>query len=174
MEQPETGRQMDLLAICESMKANADEVARAIVDRWLEIIEAEPWQRLPEGLDFNHLPRLIRDLAGAALCTEFDRGMCATLVRTSAQHGQHRAEEGLGEELIFREYHLLRRALWRQMKADHGENATVYYATMRVDALVSLASSAALHGMNRDALIEQGVWPQVLDDLLDDWPLPAP
>ncbi len=39
--------------------------------------------------------------------------------------------------------------------------------------VVSLASSAALHGMNREELEEQGAWPDVFDDLLDSWPLPA-
>ena len=164
---------MDLLAICESVKASADEITSSVLDRWRQIGDAEPWHRLPADLDFDHLPKMIRDLAGAALCTEFDRGMCARLVRTAAEHGEHRAEQGLEEELLYREYHLLRRALWDQMKGDYGQNATVFYATMRVDTLTSLANAAALHGLNRPILEEKGVWPDVLSDLLDDWPLPA-
>lgn len=164
---------MDLLTICESMKANAEDVAAAVVDRWAQVGEAEPWNRLPADLDHDHLPKLIRNLAGAGLCTEFDRGMCATLVKTAAEHGEYRDEQGFGEDLIYREYHLLRRALWQQLKETHGESATVYYATMRVDALVSLATSAGLHGLHRDALENQGDWPEILDRMLDEWPLPA-
>ena len=163
---------MDLLALCESMKSNAEETTARILERWQEIGEAEPWHALPRGLDHDHLPILIRSLAGAALCTEFDRELCRNMVHDSAEHGEHRVEEGLDEALLYREYHLLRRALWQQMKKDHGENAQVYYATMRIDALISLANSAALHGMNRHRLEREGRWPQVLDELLDEWPLP--
>lgn len=174
MDQPQTGKPMDLLALCETLKSNATDVAGAIVDRWRTIGQSEPWHALPDRLDFDHLPALIRALAGAALCTEFDRGLCRQLVETSATHGEHRAEQGLEESLLYREYHLLRRALWEQMKSKHGENATVYYATMRLDTLTSLATAAALQGLNRSRLERNDSWPDVLDQLLDEWPLPAP
>ena len=168
----ETGEQMDLLALCETLKASAEEIATAIVDRWDEIARNEPWNALPPGLDNDHLPHLIRSLAGAALCTEFDRELCRKMVYDSATHGRHRGEEGLDDTLLYREYHHLRRALWQQMKEAHGENATVYYATMRIDALVSLANSAALYGLNWAVLHDEGRWPTVLEELLDEWPLP--
>lgn len=167
-----TGNPMDLRGLCESLKANAEEIATAIIDRWDVIAKGEPWQALPQGLDQDHLPHLVRSLADAALCTEFDRDLCRRMVRISAEHGKHRGEEGLGDALLYREYHLLRRALWQRMKDEHGETATVYYATMRIDALVSLANSAALYGLNWAALDEEGRWPHVLDELLDEWPLP--
>lgn len=172
MDHPLPGTPMDLLTICETMKGNAEDVAGAIVDRWRTIGASEPWHALPEDLDFDHLPTLIRDLAGAALCTEFDRALCRQVVETSSAHGTHRGEEGFGEALLYREYHLLRRALWEQMSAVHGQTATVHYATMRLDALISLANAASLHGLNRDDLQKQGRWPDVLDRLIDDWPLP--
>lgn len=162
----------DLQPLCESLKANSEEVAAAIVDRWAVIAEGEPWQSLPPGLGHDHLPRLVESLAEAALCTDFDRERCRKMVHDSAEHGKHRGQEGLDDSLLYREYHLLRRALWQQMKEDHGETATVYYATMRIDALVSLANSAALYGLNWAALDKEGRWPHVLDELLDDWPLP--
>lgn len=172
MEQTEPGKQIDLVTLCETLKANAQEVATDILARWDEVAKGEPWQALPPGLDTDHLPQLIRSLAGAALCTEFDLKLCRKVVRDSAEHGKTRAREGMGDTLLYREYHLLRRALWQQMKEQHGETATVYYATMRLDALVSLANSAALHGLNWAALDEEGRWPQILDELLDEWPLP--
>lgn len=165
-------KQVDLVTLCETLKTNAEEVATAIVDHWDEIAESEPWHALPPGLDHDHLPHLIRSLAGAALCTEFDRELCTKMVRDSAKHGKHRGQEGLDDNLLYREYHLLRRALWKRMKEEHGESSTVYYATMRIDALVSLANSAALYGLNWAALEEEGRWPHVLDELLDEWPLP--
>lgn len=173
MESSNPPRPIDLLALCETMKANAGDVSAAIIRRWHAIGRSEPWHSLPEDLDFDHLPDLIRALAAAALCTDFDRSLCREAMRVSAEHGHHRASEGLDEALIYREYHLLRRALWRELKEEHGETSAVYYATMRVDALISLANAAALHGLNRERLEEEGRWPQALDELLADWPLPG-
>lgn len=163
---------MELLDLCETVKGNARAIAVQIVSRWREIADAEPWLALPPELDFDHLPELIRALAAAALCTEYERGLCRAAAGLAAEHGATRAEQGFGENLIHREYHLLRRALAERMKRDHGENATVYYATMRLDALVSVVAAAALYGFNRSA-IDDARWPDILDDLLDDWPLPT-
>lgn len=173
MDATEIGRPMDLLALCETLKANAEDVAVAIIDHWQAIGQSEPWHAIPDDLDYNHLPKLIRELAGAALCTEFDPMLCRQVVQSSALHGQHRGEEGLDDTLLYREYHLLRRALWRQLKEDHGETTTVYYATMRVDALISLANAAALYGLYRPRLEAERRWPDVLEELLESWPLPG-
>lgn len=163
---------MDLLTLCETLKGNADALAEGIVSEWQLIADSEPWHALPSGLDFDHLPGMIRALAGAALCTEFDRGVCRRLVDLAAEHGHHRAQEGFSESLLFREYHLLRRALWSRIRQDHGESRTVYYAAMRLDAVMSLATESALHGLNRESIERRGEWPEVLDRLLDEWPLP--
>lgn len=168
----ETGRPRDLHTLCETIKASAETVVTAVIDRWDVIAEGEPWQALPPDLDHDHLPQLIRSLASAGLCTEFDRDLCRSMVHDSAEHGKHRAQQGMRDTLLYREYQLLRRALWRHMKEEHGETATVYYATMRLDALISLANSAALHGLNWATLERDGRWPHVLDELLDEWPLP--
>lgn len=168
----DTSRQMDLRTLCESMKSGAEEISHRILDRWDVIAGEEAWQALPSDLDHNHLPELIRSLASAGLCTDFDSELCAKMVRDSAEHGRHRAEEGLSDNLLYREYHLLRRALWQRFKDEHGDSATVYYATMRIDALISLANSAALYGLNWKTLDADGRWPQALDELLEEWPLP--
>ena len=165
--------QLDLLTLAEMLKANAEEVSAAVLARWERIGEAEPWHRLPDDLDHDHLPELIRGLAGAALGTEFEASVCRRVLSTSAEHGHHRSREGLEEALIYREYHLLRRALWEQLKEEHGETATVFYAAMRLDALIGLATAAAMHGWNRRDLERRGRWPGALEDLLDRWPLPT-
>lgn len=154
------------------MKANSDDLASDIIDRWDVIAESEPWQVLPPDLDHDHLPQLVRSLAHAGLCTDFDRDACRSMAHDSAEHGKYRAQEGMEDALLYREYHLLRRALWHHMKETHGETATTYYATMRIDALISMANSAALYGLNWEALERDGRWPNIVDELLDDWPLP--
>ena len=172
MSKPEPQSELDLVSLAEVIKANADAVSADILDRWDRIARNESWHRLPQDLDHDHMPELIRALAGAALGTEFDRSLCKRVVELAARHGYHRAREGLDEALIYREYHLLRRALWERLKAEHGENATVYYAAMRIDTLISLSTSASVHGWNRDALSAAGRWPDALEELLHGWPLP--
>lgn len=165
---------IDLLTICESLKANSVPIADLVIRRWDEIGASEAWLALPEDLDFDHLPQLIRALASAALCTDFDRTLCRRALDLAAEHGEHRAEQGFSDDLIHREYHLLRRALARQVQDEHGGSGKTYYASMRLDALVSLVGAGALHGLHRDELESQGRWPGILGDLLARWPLPGP
>lgn len=164
---------MNLKQLCDRIIEEADSIAEQVLDRWTEISVHEPWLALPEDLDFDHLPDLIRRMAGAALCSDFDRQRCRDLVAAAATHGEHRAREGFQEALIYREYHLLRRALWSRLKTAEGENAAVYYASMRLDTVSTLATAGALHGMHREELEEQGRWPDVLEEILTDWPMPG-
>jgi hypothetical protein len=172
MSKPGPDSELDLLSLAEMIKANAEEISADILARWERIGRTETWHRLPEDLDHDHMPQLIRAMAAAALGTEFDRSLCERVVDLAAQHGYHRSREGLDEALIYREYHLLRRALWERLKTQHGENATVYYAAMRLDTLISLTTAAAVHGWNREGLTDVGRWPDALEELLTDWPLP--
>ena len=164
---------MELLDLCETLKRTADDVADTVIRRWGRIGTAEPWLALPADLDFDHLPELIRTMSAASLCTEFDPGLCSRVVEVGATHGEHRRADGFEDELIYREYHLLRRTLWEHLRDAHGDSAAVHYASMRLDAISGLATAAALHGMHREQLESQGRWPDVLDEVLADWPLPG-
>lgn len=164
------GGSLDLDQIGEILKTSADEVALSVVQRWRELGKAEEWLTLPEDLDMDHLPSLIRSLADSALVSDFGKPECTRLVDAAALHGQHREEAGFGEDLIFREYHLLRRSLWNRLRERFGENAQTFYATMRLDTVIGLATAASLQGYHWKKLNEQGRWPQALDELLEEWP----
>ncbi len=164
---------MDLLSLCETIKANAGEIGANVISDWGHISGAEPWLVLPDRLDLDHIPQLVRQLAAASLCTDFDRALCQDVIRTAADHGDRRRGEGYEETLLHREYHLLRRALADRLRRMHGEDTTVFLAMMRIDALTTLAIAAALHGFHRKELEERGRWPAVIERLLDDWPLPS-
>lgn len=164
---------MNLEKLCDQITNEAEPIARLIIERWDYIARNEPWLALPRDLDFDHLPDLVRRMAEAALCTDFDRQRCRDLIASAAAHGEHRAREGFEETLIYREYHLLRRALWHRMKAQEGENANVYYASMRLDTISTLATSGALHGLHREELERQGRWPDVLEEIMTEWPVPG-
>ena len=163
---------MELEQLGRKLTEDADQVADAIIRRWSEIGSAEDWLRLPDDLDHDHLPDLIRRMAEAALCTDFERDRCRAVLECSAAHGAYRASQGFDESLLYREYHLLRRALWHRIEASWGSGAGTYYASMRLDTTATLATSGALNGIHRDELERQGRWPGVLDEILDDWPLP--
>ena len=163
---------MDLKGIGDRIVEGAIEIADEIINHWDRIASSEPWLALPENLDFDHLPELIRRMAMASLGSDFDRERCRDLLAASATHGEHRARQGFEESLIYREYHLLRRALWSRMKQEHGENADIYYASMRLDTVSTLATAGALHGMHREELEEQGRWPEILEEIMTEWPLP--
>ncbi|HUG38845.1 MAG TPA: RsbRD N-terminal domain-containing protein [Longimicrobiales bacterium] len=164
---------MELKELCDRISEEAADITEQVLHRWGEIAESEPWLALPADLDFDHLPALIRRMAVASLCTTFDRGACRDMLAAAATHGEHRARQGFDESLIYREYHLLRRALWARMKSDHGESANVYYASIRMDAISTLATAGALHGMHRTELEEQGRWPAVLEEIMTEWSLPV-
>lgn len=166
---------MDLDQIGQILSASADDLALAVVQRWEELSEAEEWLALPDDLDMNHLPALIRSLADSALLSDFSRRECRRVVDAAALHGQHREEAGFAEDLIFREHHLLRRALWNQLRERFGENAQTFYAAMRLDTVIGLATTASLQGYHWKKLEEHGRWPRALDELLEEWPgLPEP
>lgn len=164
---------MALEKICEELKAQAEDIARQVVGRWSTIGANEPWLSLPEDLDQDHLPDLIRRMVVASLCTDFERERCRDLIASAASHGEHRARQGFEENLIYREYHLLRRALWNRLKDGYGEGAGAYYASMRLDTISTIATAGALHGMHREELEAQGRWPGILEEIMTEWPLPG-
>lgn len=164
---------MDLHTLCHRIVEESERIAEQVVHRWGEITASEPWLSLPDDLDFDHMPDLIRRMALASLCTEFQRDRCRDLIASAAVHGEHRARQGFEETLIYREYHLLRRALWSRMKQEEGENARIYIASMRMDTISTLATAGALHGMHRQELEAQGRWPDILEEIMTEWPLPG-
>jgi hypothetical protein len=163
---------MELKDLGITLQENARDTSDQIIRRWREIADAEPWLALPPNLSFDHLPQLIRGMANAALCSDFSREACAEVAATAADHGHYRAGEGFDENLIYREYHLLRRAFADRLQEDHGRGAFVFMATMRLDSIGSLCQAAALHGLHRGPSIQDGRDSEVLRDLLDRWPLP--
>ena len=155
--------------IGRAIRDSADELAKTVVSRWRDIGAAEEWLSLPPDLGFDHLPGVIRALAAATLISEFGAEECRELAEAAARHGSDRADEGFGESLVFREHHLLRRTLRSHLRERFGENTQTFYATMRIDSGISLASTASLLGIHRSELQAQGRWPASLEDALKDW-----
>lgn len=150
--------------ICDAIHRETSE----IVERWLEAAREEPWFSTPEEKMIDELPRVIRRLADVALRAPADRELHREKVMAAAKHGEERRGQGIGTEVIFREYHFLRVSLWRYLQDLVDDEATRLRAITRVDMAISIASRASLYGHHRPELEEAGDWPERVERLADE------
>lgn len=157
---------------CDAIDSNADELVTEVIDGWGKIATAEPWLSLPSTVSHDHLADLLHALAHAALCELHDPGARRRLVERGAQHGEDRLLEGFSEELLYREYHLLRTFLWDWIRRRWGTLPDAHDAILLLDSAITLATSASLRGYHRQTLEKQGRWPGALTELIDEyWPV---
>ena len=148
------------------LEENADAVAKRVVASWDRRAEEELGQKLPEGLDLNSLPDLIRHLAAAATAGP-NNPVVAAMIRIALEHGRHRRQEGYTDTVLFREYHLLRRFLWDELKASDSPQEAVVAAILHIDAAMTLATAGSIHGFH---LIDHPTDEEALiDKLAADW-----
>ena len=153
----------------EAMEERAAALATRIAETWqqrsVEVLGAP----LPRELDLDSLPELIRTLARAAYSAPDDPAP-EEMVRVAIKHGLHRRGAGYADSVIFREYHLLRRYLWDELKkSDHPQDAVVG-AILRIDAAMTTATAASAHGFHlEDKEIDQE---KLVKRLLKDWVMP--
>lgn len=151
------------------LKRNAEAVARKVTEGWDRGARRELGETLPTGLDLDHLPELIADLAAAASTARGD-GQRERLVRTAVIHGRHRRQEGHGDRVVFREFHLLRSFLWEELKTCDVANEAIVRAILHLDSAITVATSASIHGFHLPE--NQDVDPRLIQRLLADWRLP--
>lgn len=149
---------------------SAEDLAADIVAEWREIGKDEVWLALPEAMDFDHLPDVLRALARATFSPRVDRDLARKLTEESAKHGSDRQEQGFQESYLYAEYTLLRRSTW-ELFQEHLPAAEAHAAIVRADALISLSTLACLRGFHRPTYVQRGDWPATLDRLVDEWPL---
>lgn len=147
---------------------NADGIARDIMQDWNELGEQQPWRRVPEYLDQDHLPDMIRALARAALASFFELDARREVVRVAALHGEHRFEQGASEEILSREYELLRWSLWRRLRAQASSH-DASQAIIRIDSALTLGHGASLRGYHRAHIELGGDWQETLEQYVQEW-----
>lgn len=158
--------------LCRTLRGQVDEIAQDAIARWKEMVRLEPWAQLPEELDHDHLPDVITHLLEGCGSAAMDYDSLKRGVAAAAQHGEHRAEQGFDESLIFREYAVLRKVLndWlARVEPDTGERVP---ALVRIDAGITLLSGASLRGLYRKTLEQSGEWEGLLERYLQDFRLP--
>lgn len=151
------------------LEQNADGIAAKVAALWHALSEQELDQKLPPELDLDHLPEVIRRLAAAAPAGP-GHPAAEQLVRSSIKHGKHRREAGYADSIIFREYHVLRRFLWDELKGCGEPQDAIVTAILHIDAAMTTATAASIHGfhlidrpMDEDALVAR---------LVNDWTMP--
>jgi hypothetical protein len=97
-------------------------------------------------------------------------------VFAAAVHGTSRRLQGIGLELVLREFDVLRTAtgaVLRRLAPSQPHRELIG----RLDFVITTASLASLRGYHRDEFDALGQWPSTLDDLLraeDPWRDPMP
>lgn len=159
-------------AACVAIDSEADRLVEEVIDHWGKLATQEPWLSLPATVSHDHLADLLKALANAALCSLREVDSRRWLVERAAQHGVDRLVEGFSEELLYREYHLLRTFLWDWILTRWGSLEDAHEAILLLDSAITLSTSASLRGYHRPTLERQGRWPSALDDLVQEyWPI---
>jgi hypothetical protein len=158
----------ELESIRKHLHDETPRIVRWLLDCWTSICTTEPWLVLPPDLDQDHLPQVVRDLADAALADGDSDDARRRLAWAAVEHGGQRRRCGFAENLIHTEYYLLRRTLWTYLREQFPATPGTVEAILRIDAAITLASSASLLGYHRDALERAGRWPDGVQKVLDD------
>lgn len=150
--------------ICEGLRARLP----AIVDDLKGLAHEEPWLGLPPEDHLHALPELILGLVEAAICEPRDLQARRQCVHAAAEHGVVRRAQRMEQDVVFVEYHLLRRVLWRHIATPSRDPKHVTLAILRIDAAISVATRASLLGYHRAELEERGEWPRRIAALVDE------
>lgn len=160
------------------MRVACEDLKSRIADIMLEmtaLIADEPWIRLPAEHRVDSLPQAMERLFDWALCDPELESHRSMALEFAALHGRTRREQQLGDEILLREYYLLREAVWRVLRglypSDAGDDTVVVMA--RIDRAISTTTRAALLGYYSDDLKSRGEWPAKLHALCAEAGLPA-
>ena len=92
------------------------------------------------------------------------------ILQVALEHGKDRRHAGYADGVIFREYHLLRRFLWDELKQVGASQQAIVGAILHIDTAMTAATSGSIHGYylidrptDEDELVKR---------LVDDWNMP--
>ena len=146
-------------------------IVQWLLESWASIGEDEPWLALPPGLDQDHLPHLIPQLADVALRRDGKPEARRQLMWAAVEHGRQRRECGFEDHLIYTEYQLLRRTLWRYLRDAFPDVSGTVRVILNIDSAITMASAGSLLGFHRDVLEAAGRWPEGVEKVLAEYSL---
>jgi hypothetical protein len=153
--------------ICDDLKLNVN----GVVAEWERLAREQPWYTLPTEHRIDSVPEVVLGLVDASLCNPTDGQAHQQHIRSAADHGHHRRNQGISEQLLFTEYHLLRQAIWYYLVRRFGHTDAVIEAIMRIDTAITVATNASLWGYHRDEIEALGKWQEGMDRLVRASPL---
>jgi len=141
-----------------------------VMKRWRHAVATEPGLMGARDLDVDSLPELV----GTALDVLEERpdqeSSRRNLLKWALEHGRHRICEGVPDDMLFKEYHVLRYALWNTIRERHGTNRVTSSVITQLDAVPSVASRASLRGYYLEHFDSGGV--DMAENLLEEGPWP--
>ncbi|MFN2564101.1 MAG: hypothetical protein ABR499_03725 [Gemmatimonadaceae bacterium] len=134
-----------------------DDLARVLAE-WEAVSREEPWHVHPERYGIDSLHEVVRAVLDVALGDGGDEEASERLVRAAAAHGDQRRVQAVGDDCLLREYHALRAALWRYLRRVRMPAGEALTAILRVDAVITVATTAALRGYHRSDMPATPEW----------------
>jgi hypothetical protein len=134
-----------------------DDLALVLAE-WEAVSREEPWHIQPQRYGPDSLHETIRAVLDVALGDGGDKAASERLVRSAAAHGDQRRVQGVGDDALLREYHALRAALWRYLRRAPIRSSEALTAILRVDVVITVATTAALRGYHRSDMPPTPEW----------------
>jgi hypothetical protein len=129
-----------------------------VLAEWEAVSREEPWHIQPQRYGPDSLHETMRAVLDVALGDGGDKEASERLVRSAAAHGDQRRVQGVGDDAVLREYHALRAALWRYLRQAPIPPSEALTAILRVDAVITVATTAALRGYHRSDMPASPEW----------------
>jgi hypothetical protein len=135
-----------------------------VLARWRESLD-------PDGSVLRHPSEATEPMAHVvdALFADLQRPAAEPMIApetvfASAVHGSSRRQQGIGMDLVLREFDTLRHVMNAVLRGL--SSAAPSELASRLDFAITTASLASLRGYHRDEFDALGQWPSTLDDLL--------
>ena len=121
-----------------------------IIAEWERLSIEEPWHIDPSRYGPDGLHATIRAVLDVARWGGADAAAHERLVRAAAVHGQQRRSQGVSDDVLLREYHALRSAIWRSLGKSTMPAPVALASVLRLDVAVGVATSVAHRSYHRE------------------------
>lgn len=134
--------------------------ADVVVAEWDRLSDEEPWRGLPPAHRVDALPALVRGLVSMALADTGPGERVQAGLAPAFEHGAQRRRLGFPDDVLFREYQILRDALWRLVRSE-ARQEEAHQAIFCLDAAITVATRASLLGYHRAEIDAAGRWEEM-------------
>ena len=150
--------------LCADLPAHIERIKL----KWHELAEDDPWLgTIPTEERWDSLPDALAGLFNSTLCRADSRDPHREHVTGAVKHGADRRRQGSPPDVIFREYAMLREAIWRHVRGLSGTRGEID-AVLLIDGAISLATRASIVGYHQEDFVATGRWDDMVSHLIDE------